>query len=277
MNYFCGVHSLSDLLRAFYATFLSVAEVLLIGFVAFSWLEKMFTFSEREKPIRASLLDLQYVLLGVLYPPLIYFVIAFLFEKISVQLRAASVHQELAPGQLLGELLLVLFVRDILIYVRHRIFHTRKVWAFHSIHHSSEDVNWISAARFHPLESAIESAGEILLFLIAANLGVDAEVLSAASLLVGFYNLFIHANIKWTFGPLGYIFVSPVFHRWHHSDKIAAQDKNFAAMFSCLDLVLGTFYLPKNESPDTLGLSPEEKKIHPRSLWRQLVYPFRKN
>jgi sterol desaturase/sphingolipid hydroxylase (fatty acid hydroxylase superfamily) len=263
------------LLNAYYHSFLGVLMVLVIAFVAFAWLEKMFTFSEREKSIRANLLDLQYVCFAVLFPPTIYFIIAYLFNSLA-RLNTAAGSPDLPLWQWIGEFLLYLFVRDILIYVRHRIFHTRKVWAFHSIHHSSEEVNWLSAARFHPAESSIESTGEILLFLIAAKLGTDLNVLSVASTVIGFYNLFVHANINWTFGPLRYILVSPVFHRWHHSDAPAAHDKNFAAMFSCLDLMLGTYYMPKKELPDTLGLSPEEKKIHPRSMWRQLVYPFKK-
>ncbi len=267
--------TLPDLLHAYYAAFLNVLMVLVIAFVAFAWLEKMFTVSEREKSIRANLLDLQYVGLAILFPPSIYFVIAYLFNLLSIKLKAG--YFNISVWQWIGEFVLLLFVRDILIYIRHRVFHTRKVWVFHSIHHSSEEVNWLSAARFHPAESSIESTGEILLFLIAADLGMDYSVLSVAGTVIGFYNLFVHANINWTFGPLRYILVSPVFHRWHHSDNEAAHDKNFAAMFSCLDLILGTYYMPKGVLPDTLGLSPAEKKVHPRTFWRQLLYPFKKH
>ncbi len=267
--------TLPDLLHAYYAAFLNVTMVLVIAFVAFAWLEKMFTCTEREKSLRANLLDLQYIFLTLLFPPTIFFVIAYVFNVLSLKMKLG--YSGLAAWQWIGELLLYLFVRDILIYIRHRIFHTRKVWAFHSIHHSSEEVNWLSAARFHPAESFIETTGETLLFVIAACLGADYGVLSVAGTIIGIYNMFVHANINWTFGPLRYILVSPVFHRWHHSDSPAAHDKNFAAMFSCLDLMLGTYYMPKGKLPDTLGLSPEEKKIHPRSMWRQLVYPFKKN
>ena len=120
------------------------------------------------------------------------------------------------------------------------------------------------------------ATGEILLFLGCTNIGFDSAVLSVGGLLIGFYNLFIHSNLRWTFGPLRYVLVSPVFHRWHHSDLPAAADKNFAAMFSCLDLAFGTFYMPKDSKPDTTGLSAQEKTVHPRTLAGQLLYPFRK-
>jgi len=228
------------------------------------------------KPWRAYLLDLQYALLAMLYPPFIYFILAALFAMISLRLYGTFHNPDLPWYIFAGELLAVLFVRDILIYIRHRIFHTRYVWAFHSIHHSSEDVNWLSAARFHPAENLIETAGEILLFIVCQVEGLEPMVLSTAAFIIGFYNFFIHSNLRWTFGPLRYVLVSPVQHRWHHSDAPAAHDKNFAAMFSCLDLALGTFYMPKGVIPETTGLSPAEKSVHPSTFAAQLLYPFRK-
>ena len=103
-----------------------------------------------------------------------------------------------------------------------------------------------------------------------------ATALSAGGLVIGFYNFFIHSNLRWTFGPLRYVFVSPAYHRWHHSDQAAAQDKNFAVMFLFIDLALGTFYLPKDLMPETTGLSALEKPLHPRTFAGQLLHPFRK-
>lgn len=247
-----------------------------IGFVIFSVMERVFSLNRVKKPWRSTMLDLQYALLSMLYPPFIYFIIAAAFGFMAVEMKRAPHNPHIALLFFAAELLGVLFVRDILIYVRHRIFHTRPVWAFHSIHHSSEEVNWISAVRFHPAENIIETTGESVLFLVSAIIGVDAAVLAVAALLIGFYNLFIHSNLRWTFGPLRFVFVSPVFHRWHHSDTPAALDKNFAAMFSCIDLALGTFYMPKNLMPETLGLTAQEKNTHPRTLTGQLLHPFKK-
>lgn len=245
-------------------------------FVIFSIMERVFTFRPMQKPWRATLLDLQYAFLSMLYPPFIYFVIFAIFGWLAWDLRVARPDAQINWLHFAAQLFVVFFIRDCLIYVRHRIFHLQPVWAFHSIHHSSEEVNWLSAVRFHPAENAIESALEILLFLGWAVLGFHPTALSAAALILAFYNLLIHSNLGWTFGPLRYVFVSPVFHRWHHSDAPEAQDKNFAAMFSCLDLVLGTFYMPKNALPLATGLAQPEKATHPRTLAGQVLYPFRK-
>jgi len=264
---------LHSILHACIDSFTHGIMLLSIGLILFSLMEWLFRLKAVKKPWRANWLDLQYAFLSMLYPPFIYFILSTLFALLSLRLYGTYHNPDLPPLGFVVELLMVLFVRDCLIYLRHRIFHTRFVWGFHSIHHSSEDVNWISAARFHPVENFIEATGEILLFIVCQVTGFDPMVLSTAALIIGLYNFFVHSNLRWTFGPLRYVFVSPVFHRWHHSDTAGARDKNFAAMFSCIDLVLGTFYMPKGVMPDTLGLSEEEKAVHPKTFAAQLLYP----
>ena len=250
--------------------------VLAVGFLLFALMEKKWMLRPHHKPWRATLLDLQYAFLAMLYPPFIYFILSAFFAGLALGITGVPHDSHIQPLRFAAQFLILLLVRDCLIYIRHRIFHLRPVWVFHSIHHSSEEVNWISAVRFHPFKKGIEAVGEILLFLACTNLGFDPAVLSAGSLVIGFYNFFIHSNLRWTFGPLRYVLVSPVFHRWHHSDLPAAADKNFAAMFSFLDLAGRTFYMPDDSRPHTAGLSAEEKAVHPRTLLGQILYPFRK-
>ena len=38
-----------------------------------------------------------------------------------------------------------------MLYWLHRLFHGGGFWKYHAIHHSSEELDWISAARFHPV------------------------------------------------------------------------------------------------------------------------------
>jgi len=268
-----SVEQLLSILQQCKTSILHGLIALAIGFALFTLLERVFRFTVRKKPWRAVFLDLQYAFLAMLYPPFIYFILAALFGAIALH----GAHDPgMSPFVFVMELLVLLFVRDCLIYLRHRFFHLRPVWAFHSIHHSSEDVNWISAARFHPGENLIETTGEVLLFLGCDLIDFDPLVLSAGGLIIGFYNFFIHSNLRWTFGPLRYVFVSPVFHRWHHSDTPAAVDKNFAAMFSFIDLAFGTFYMPKGLLPETVGLPGQERAVHPRTFTKQLLYPFAK-
>ena len=51
---------------------------------------------------------------------------------------------------------------------------------------------------------------------------------------------------------------SPVFHRWHHTAAERGGEKNFAATFPVLDLIFGTFYMPKGVLPDRYGIADKE-------------------
>ncbi len=44
-----------------------------------------------------------------------------------------------------------LILSDFMLYWLHRMYHGGGFWKYHAIHHSSEDLEWISAARFHPV------------------------------------------------------------------------------------------------------------------------------
>jgi sterol desaturase/sphingolipid hydroxylase (fatty acid hydroxylase superfamily) len=52
----------------------------------------------------------------------------------------------------------------------------------------------------------------------------------------------------------------------------ARREKNFAATFPLLDLMFGTFYMPKGELPDSYGIADKE---FPAGFGAQLAYPFK--
>ena len=58
------------------------------------------------------------------------------------------------------------------------------------------------------------------------------------------YGDFIHADLPWTYGPLGWIFVSPAMHRWHHAREIRCAGTNFATVFSVFDQAFRTYHVP---------------------------------
>lgn len=221
-----------------------------------------------KKPLRT---DLGYLSLALFYAPLLrhfatLLVATLLIEADLLRLNAAS----FAGLPIVVQIAVLLIVRDLLIYARHRVFHGRRLWKFHAIHHSSEQVNWLSTVRFHPIEAMIEVGLNLSLF---ALLGPSTDAVIFCSLLIGFYDFFIHADLPLTFGPLRFILVSPVYHRWHHSTDREARGKNFAAMFSCIDLLLGTYYMPREKYPEKTGIVGDTHKVPP-GLLGQLIYPF---
>lgn len=165
---------------------------------------------------------------------------------------------------------LLLVLGDLVAYWTHRCLHRRSLWSFHAIHHSSTELDWLSAVRVHPVNDAINKTAQAVPFLLA---GFSPLVLTAYFPLLTVHGLLQHANLNWTFGPLRYVLASPVFHRWHHSRDPRAVDKNFADLFPLWDLLFGTLYLPADRWPEDFGIAGDPV---PEELLGQLAYPFRK-
>ena len=221
---------------------------------------------------KAARTDYCFLLLGTFYGGILHFFGTLIGAVFAVEfLGLGETPFFIGELSITVQLLAVLILRDLFIYVRHRLFHSRSLWPFHAVHHSSEQVNWLSTARFHPIEALIEVALDILLF---ALLGAHADVAIVASLVIGFNNFLIHSDLPWSYGPFRFILVSPLLHRWHHSKEKSAANKNFAAMFSFLDLILGTFYMPRDRYPEKVGI-PKIFGVVPEEFVSQLAYPFR--
>ena len=165
---------------------------------------------------------------------------------------------------------LILLVGDLLAYWTHRWFHGRWLWRFHAIHHSSKSVDWLSSVRLHPVNDAVARVAQVLPMYW---MGFNGAVLAAFVPFLTFYALLLHANLKWSYGRLGYILASPVFHRWHHTSEAEGLDKNFAGLFPFIDALFGTLYLPRGRQPERFGLVDDDV---PDGLLGQLAYPFRK-
>ncbi len=164
---------------------------------------------------------------------------------------------------------IVFFLSDIYLYWAHRFFHTSSMWKWHAIHHSSKTVDWLSTYRFHPVNSWLSFN---LVNVIMLMIGFSPESITVMSFFNVAYSYMVHANLNWTFGPFRYVFASPVFHRWHHTTQKEGLDKNFAPTFPFLDIMFGTFYMPKGRLPEHYGIKGVDM---PESFIGQLVWPFK--
>lgn len=164
----------------------------------------------------------------------------------------------------------MLVIQDVVLYWIHRAFHTRPAWRFHAVHHSPTVLDWLSAPRFHFVNSLASNAAADLTVLL---LGFSPAALLALAPVNIAYSAMVHANLNWTFGPLRYLFASPVFHRWHHTTEQDGLNKNFAPTFPFLDLLFGTFYMPPGRLPEQYGNGEAD---YPTDFWGQLIQPFRK-
>jgi sterol desaturase/sphingolipid hydroxylase (fatty acid hydroxylase superfamily) len=168
------------------------------------------------------------------------------------------------------QLALGLAVADFLSYWMHRAFHTGPLWRLHAIHHSPPQLDWLSSVRLHPLNQAAMNVAQALPLLW---LGFDPRVFAAVAPLLTFYAIFVHANVRFDFGPLRSVIATPRFHRWHHTSESEGRDKNFAGLLPVWDLLFGTFHMPDGRQPTAFGAGEEPV---PAGIWRQLAYPWRR-
>ena len=161
-------------------------------------------------------------------------------------------------------------VADFCGYWSHRLMHEVPVlWRLHRVHHSSAPVDWLSSARVHPLESVWNKLLSLVpLFL----LGFSPKITAVLGAFIGFYPIFLHANVRWSYGWIGYLLASPAFHRWHHSAESKALNKNYGGLLSLFDFLLGTAYFPRDSKPSTYGLAGVSP---PETFWQQIWWPFR--
>jgi sterol desaturase/sphingolipid hydroxylase (fatty acid hydroxylase superfamily) len=164
-------------------------------------------------------------------------------------------------------ILVAVFLGDFIGYWRHRLEHTVFFWPSHLIHHSDANMTWLTLERFHPINRLSTFIIDSTCLLI---LGLPPFAIVANNLVRHYYGFFIHADVPWTYGKLGLLFVSPVMHRWHHAEEKAAHKTNFATVFSVFDIAFGTFRVP-GQCNVTLGVKGKSSA----TLISQLIYPFR--
>lgn len=254
-------------------TFLFNAKWLLI--VAAIFIPLSYVFARKRQPSfhKGLLIDGFYWLAGpLLYSCILFPIIIAFYSGIQA---IVSLHYwgvaHFSPLPILLQAVIILLISDVIQYWLHRFFHRDPLWKFHAIHHSSQVVDWLSAARFHPINIIFYS---LSVNALVACMGFSAETFQILIPFNMIYSPLVHANVPWTYGPFKYIMASPVFHRWHHTHLHEGGNKNFAPTFSFLDVIFGTFYMPKDRLPENFGI---EGNPVPNSVLGQMIYPFKKN
>ena len=173
----------------------------------------------------------------------------------------------------------VLVVGDLFVWIHHWIRHRGMLWHFHAVHHSQRELNQFTDLRFHFVDQLMAYAITAVP-LFALQMGSSG--IMAVGLVLTVHGRFIHANIRTNLGPLRHVFVSPQFHRIHHSIEPEHQEKNFGGLLTCWDRMFGTLYPHYDEYPATGVAGIEFAPVTgPRSLrgvsaiWQQVAYPFR--
>ncbi len=120
-------------------------------------------------------------------------------------------------------------------YWCHRAFHEVPwLWRIHAVHHSSEHLDWLAALRVHPLDQTLTRATQ---FTVLSALGFPFQLTAGATLLLGLWAVFLHANVRARFGPLERLVATPAFHHWHHAH---GRRGNYAGLLPWVDALFGT-------------------------------------
>ena len=108
-------------------------------------------------------------------------------------------HGPLSELPLWLQALLFLVLSDFMLYWLHRLFHGGGFWKYHAIHHSSEELDWISAARFHPVNLFL---GTIMVDVILLMAGISPNIMLWVGPFTTFHSAFVHANLELDAGPV---------------------------------------------------------------------------
>lgn len=162
-----------------------------------------------------------------------------------------------------------LVLADFVSYWSHRLRHHARFFPLHAVHHAPAQLDWLAAARMHPLDDLVDNVAVTLPILL---LGFDSRIFLALGPLLIVHTLYLHSSVRLSLGRLRYVIASPDFHRWHHAVDVAAQNANFGGVLSIWDVLFGTFRMPP-ERATSFGLDGEPL---PESLLDQLIEPLRR-
>jgi len=165
------------------------------------------------------------------------------------------------------QFLVAVAMTELCFYWAHRATHrVAFLWRFHKVHHSIRELDWLASAHQHPVDQVFTRSC-VVLPLYA--LGFSKATFGAYLVFATFQAIFIHANVRFRFGPLRYVVGTPMFHHWHHAGEPAAYDTNFGGL-PITDKLFGTLHLP-DAWPDRYGIDEPA----PDTYLAQLAWPFR--
>ena len=161
-------------------------------------------------------------------------------------------------------------------YADHRL---GMLWRFHALHHSQEELSVLTSFRAHPL---MHTTGFLLATVPVVILMPTRPV---APLLITIYvciGTLQHANLRWTFGPVGRVIVSPAYHRLHHAPDV--QHANLGVVLTIWDVVAGRARFPvRGDLAGRTGLDGRPVPVEQDAadpalalLVEQLIEPFQR-
>ena len=187
--------------------------------------------------------------------------------------------------------LIYLLVLDALDYVLHRAqHHFNWWWQLHSLHHAQRQMTMWSDNRNHLIDDLIKA---VVVVLIAKVIGVAPSQYVLLVALTQLSESFQHANVRIWYGRWGErLWVSPRFHRLHHSIGIGHESSlkrnspslkdpvlgghNFGVLLPCWDLLFGTANFEYRFDPTGVRDQVEQGVDYGQGFWDQQAKGMRR-
>lgn len=185
----------------------------------------------------------------------------------------ASARLAVASLPLAAQCIAAIVLGDLLVYWFHRASHASDfLWRFHSVHHSSEQLDFLAAHREHPVDGLLTQLWQNL---PAIALGVPLGWLAGIATFRALWAIFVHSNVRVPLGPLRWVLGAPELHHWHHARVEKATAHNFANLAPWLDALFGTHHLPQDIAPGDEAYPLGLTEPLPRGYAAKLLHPFR--
>jgi sterol desaturase/sphingolipid hydroxylase (fatty acid hydroxylase superfamily) len=168
---------------------------------------------------------------------------------------------------LLVQVVVVVMLGDVLEYWYHRLAHILP-WLLHAIHHTPIRLNVVKGPRHH----VVYFLGRgLLVWAPLLALGVPPRLVAWQFAAVVLFGGLAHANIAFRIPTLVHrIFVTPEFHRIHHSIDANEGNSNYSTVFPIWDLLFGSHTEPTLVEVRQTGI---DRDPIPRRFLSELLSP----
>jgi sterol desaturase/sphingolipid hydroxylase (fatty acid hydroxylase superfamily) len=145
------------------------------------------------------------------------------------------------------------------------------------MHHSDQDIDVTTGARFHPIEIVLSM---LIKILVVISLGISPIAVVLFEITLNASAMFNHSNAKLSLGIdawLRKLIVTPDMHRVHHSVIIKETHSNFGFFLSIWDRGFGTYIAQPSQGHNNMKIGiPLFQQSEEQRIDKMLSQPFRK-
>lgn len=174
---------------------------------------------------------LYWFLPGIAYMPLLYVYRNYSFD---------GLFSGLMPTGGVLAIVVWLLMLNLASYCAHVAHHKIPfLWRFHRRHHAATEFNIVTGTRVSLAEKFVNDIFTLVFPSMIFGIARPGTMM-AVLFIRKFIDIVQHSDLPWDYGPLGYVFARPRYHRLHHSRHEADHDANYADIFPVWDYLFRT-------------------------------------